>query len=194
MCAKGGPWPTPCGNTRTSFRPWSTQMVEVGEQTGALDNMLRKVGEFYDGEVEGTVNNLTAMLEPILTVVMGAMVGSHGRLHVPARCSTTSSTSRRAESEPSAHGRRHGAGQHRQPTGASRLRRRAWPMAVTVAFVGTGMAYSLFWAPGGPAPLVLAQVGRPVVDLPQRPLRGLGRPRVASTAPAPPSSPSPASC
>jgi type IV pilus assembly protein PilC len=52
-----------------------TQMIEVGEQTGALDNMLHKVGEFFDAEVEGTVNNLTAMLEPILTVVMGSMVG-----------------------------------------------------------------------------------------------------------------------
>jgi len=52
-----------------------TQMIEVGEQTGALDNMLHKVGEFYDGEVENTVNNLTALLEPLLTVVMGTMVG-----------------------------------------------------------------------------------------------------------------------
>ena len=52
-----------------------TQMVEVGEQTGALDDMLHKVGEFYDGEVEITVNNLTSLLEPILTVVMGAGVG-----------------------------------------------------------------------------------------------------------------------
>jgi type IV pilus assembly protein PilC len=52
-----------------------TQMVEVGEQTGALDNMLHKVGQFYDGEVETTVNNLTSMLEPMLTVVMGAGVG-----------------------------------------------------------------------------------------------------------------------
>ncbi len=52
-----------------------TQMVEVGEQTGALDNMLHKVGEFYDGEVEITVNNLTSMLEPIMTVFMGAGVG-----------------------------------------------------------------------------------------------------------------------
>jgi type IV pilus assembly protein PilC len=51
------------------------QMVEVGEQTGELDGMLHKVGEFYDGEVETTVNNLTSMLEPILTVVMGAGVG-----------------------------------------------------------------------------------------------------------------------
>ena len=56
--------------------PLVTQMVEVGEQTGALDNMLHKVGEFYDGEVENTVNNLTALLEPILTVVMGSCVGA----------------------------------------------------------------------------------------------------------------------
>jgi type IV pilus assembly protein PilC len=55
--------------------PLVTQMVEVGEQTGALDNMLHKVGQFYDGEVETTVNNLTSMLEPVLTVVMGAGVG-----------------------------------------------------------------------------------------------------------------------
>jgi type IV pilus assembly protein PilC len=52
-----------------------TQMVEVGEQTGALDAMLSKVAEFYDGEVENTVNNLTSMLEPFLTVVLGAGVG-----------------------------------------------------------------------------------------------------------------------
>ncbi len=52
-----------------------TQMVEVGEQTGALDAMLHKVGDFYDGEVEITVNNLTSMLEPIMTVFMGAGVG-----------------------------------------------------------------------------------------------------------------------
>ena len=51
------------------------QMVEVGEQTGALDGMLKKVGEFYDQEVEVTVNNLTALLEPLLTVFMGAGVG-----------------------------------------------------------------------------------------------------------------------
>ena len=52
------------------------QMIEVGEQTGALDEMLKKVGEFYDQEVEATVNNLTALLEPLLTVLMGAMVGT----------------------------------------------------------------------------------------------------------------------
>jgi type IV pilus assembly protein PilC len=52
------------------------QMIEVGEQTGALDAMLGKVAEFYDQEVESTVNNLTSLLEPLLTVFMGAGVGT----------------------------------------------------------------------------------------------------------------------
>jgi type IV pilus assembly protein PilC len=51
------------------------QMIEVGEQTGELDGMLKKVAAFYDQEVEVTVNNLTALLEPLLTVFMGAGVG-----------------------------------------------------------------------------------------------------------------------
>jgi len=51
------------------------QMIEVGEQTGELDGMLKKVAVFYDQEVEITVNNLTALLEPLLTVVMGIGVG-----------------------------------------------------------------------------------------------------------------------
>ena len=51
------------------------QMIEVGEQTGELDGMLKKVASFYDQEVEVTVNNLTALLEPLLTVVMGIGVG-----------------------------------------------------------------------------------------------------------------------
>jgi type IV pilus assembly protein PilC len=53
-----------------------TQMIEVGEQTGALDAMLQKVAEFYDQEVQVTVKNLTALLEPILTIVMGIGVGA----------------------------------------------------------------------------------------------------------------------
>jgi len=52
------------------------QMIEVGEQTGALDNMLQKVAEFYDAEVASTVSNLTSLLEPLLTLVMGVMVGT----------------------------------------------------------------------------------------------------------------------
>jgi type IV pilus assembly protein PilC len=52
------------------------QMIEVGEQTGALDHMLQKVAEFYDAEVANTVDNLTSLLEPLLTLVMGVMVGT----------------------------------------------------------------------------------------------------------------------
>jgi len=55
--------------------PLMVQMIEVGEQTGVLDGMLKKVAVFYDQEVEVTVNNLTALLEPLLTVVMGLGVG-----------------------------------------------------------------------------------------------------------------------
>ena len=51
-------------------------MIEVGEQTGALDGMLSKVAEFYDQEVESTVTNLTALLEPLMTVIMGIGVGT----------------------------------------------------------------------------------------------------------------------
>ena len=51
------------------------QMIEVGEQTGALDAMLEKVAEFFDLEVESTVDYLTALLEPLLTLVMGVGVG-----------------------------------------------------------------------------------------------------------------------
>jgi type IV pilus assembly protein PilC len=52
------------------------QMVEVGEQTGALDDMLQRVSEFYSGEVDQTVDNLTSILEPLLVVMMGAVVGT----------------------------------------------------------------------------------------------------------------------
>ena len=52
------------------------QMIEVGEQTGALDAMLQKVADFYDAEVANTVDNLTSLLEPLLTLVMGVMVGT----------------------------------------------------------------------------------------------------------------------
>ena len=47
----------------------------VGEETGALDEMLDKIGEFYDAEVSATVDSLTSLIEPLLMVVMGATVG-----------------------------------------------------------------------------------------------------------------------
>jgi type IV pilus assembly protein PilC len=52
------------------------QMVEVGEQTGALDDMLERASAFYQGEVDQTVENLSSILEPLLVVVMGAVVGA----------------------------------------------------------------------------------------------------------------------
>ena len=50
-------------------------MIAVGEQTGALDEMLGKIADFYDDEVDTAVEQLTAAIEPIMIVVMGVMVG-----------------------------------------------------------------------------------------------------------------------
>ncbi|HVK70085.1 MAG TPA: type II secretion system F family protein [Polyangium sp.] len=51
------------------------QMVAVGEQTGALDTMLNKIADFYEEEVDVAVSALTSLLEPVLMVVVGAVVG-----------------------------------------------------------------------------------------------------------------------
>jgi len=52
-----------------------THMIAVGESTGALDTMMTKIADFYDDEVDNTVNNLTAMMEPMLMVFLGSTVG-----------------------------------------------------------------------------------------------------------------------
>jgi type IV pilus assembly protein PilC len=57
------------------FPPMVVQMIGIGEQTGALDEMLSKVADFYDDEVDAAVEALTAAIEPIMIVVMGTMVG-----------------------------------------------------------------------------------------------------------------------
>jgi type IV pilus assembly protein PilC len=57
------------------FPPMVVQMMMVGEETGALEEMLAKVSDFYDREVDDTVNALTSLIEPLLIVVMGATVG-----------------------------------------------------------------------------------------------------------------------
>ena len=51
------------------------QMVAVGEQTGALDTMLNKIADFYEEEVDVAVSSLTSLLEPILMVMVGSVVG-----------------------------------------------------------------------------------------------------------------------
>ncbi len=53
-----------------------TQMVSVGEATGTLDEMLTKLADFYDEEVDASVSSLLSILEPILLIFVGAMVGS----------------------------------------------------------------------------------------------------------------------
>ncbi len=62
---------------RTSgvFPPMVVQMISIGESTGALDEMLAKVADFYDDEVDAAVDALTAAIEPLMIVVMGTMVG-----------------------------------------------------------------------------------------------------------------------
>jgi type IV pilus assembly protein PilC len=57
------------------FPPMVVQMMAVGEETGALDEMLDKIGEFYEQEVEAMVDSLTSLLEPLLICVMGGAVG-----------------------------------------------------------------------------------------------------------------------
>lgn len=57
------------------FPPMVTQMIGVGEETGALDDMLRRIADFYDQEVETAVETLTSMIEPIMIVFMGTLIG-----------------------------------------------------------------------------------------------------------------------
>lgn len=57
------------------FPPMVTQMIAVGESTGALDSMLGKIADFYDEEVDQAVTTLTSMIEPVLMVFLGGTVG-----------------------------------------------------------------------------------------------------------------------
>jgi type IV pilus assembly protein PilC len=57
------------------FPPMVVQMIGVGEATGAMDAMLNKIADFYDDEVDTAVAGLTAMIEPLLMVFLGAVVG-----------------------------------------------------------------------------------------------------------------------
>ena len=57
------------------FPPMVIQMISVGEQTGALDAMLGKIADFYDDEVDTAVSALTALLEPLMIVILGVIIG-----------------------------------------------------------------------------------------------------------------------
>jgi len=53
-----------------------TQMVAIGEESGALDSMLEKVADFYEREVDDAVDNMTALMEPLIMVVLGGLIGT----------------------------------------------------------------------------------------------------------------------
>ncbi|MFQ5848164.1 MAG: type II secretion system F family protein [Candidatus Methylomirabilales bacterium] len=57
------------------FPPMVVQMIAVGEQTGALDRMLNKIADFYDEEVDVAVAGLTSLLEPLLVIFLGVIIG-----------------------------------------------------------------------------------------------------------------------
>jgi type IV pilus assembly protein PilC len=57
------------------FPPMVVQMIGVGEQTGAMDTMLQKIAEFYEEEVDVAVASLTSLLEPIMMVFLGVVIG-----------------------------------------------------------------------------------------------------------------------
>jgi type IV pilus assembly protein PilC len=58
------------------FPPMVVQMISVGEETGQVDIMLEKVAQFYDQEVEASVDALTSLIEPLLIAVIGGFVGA----------------------------------------------------------------------------------------------------------------------
>jgi len=57
------------------FPPMVVQMVQVGESTGALDSMLGKIADFYDEDVDNLVTNMTAMMEPMIMMFLGVVLG-----------------------------------------------------------------------------------------------------------------------
>ena len=57
------------------FPPMVCQMVAIGENTGALDSMLKKVADFFEDEVDNAVANLTSLMEPVIMVVLGVILG-----------------------------------------------------------------------------------------------------------------------
>ena len=64
----------PLGQTGV-FPPLALQMISVGEATGAMDTMLSKIADFYEDETDQAVEALTAMMEPMIMVVLGTLIG-----------------------------------------------------------------------------------------------------------------------
>src|ERR1044072_2808426 len=66
--------PAPLSETKV-FPPMVVQMIGVGEATGAMDTMLQKIADFYEDEVDVAVNAMTKMMEPLMMVFLGGIVG-----------------------------------------------------------------------------------------------------------------------
>jgi type IV pilus assembly protein PilC len=72
---KGGSLTAPMMDVPEAFPVMVTQMIGVGEETGALETMMTKVADFYEEQVEAAVKALTSILEPIMIVIVGGIVG-----------------------------------------------------------------------------------------------------------------------
>ena len=59
-----------------AFPPMVSQMIKIGEETGELDKMLGKVADFYEDEVDTSIASLTSIIEPIMMIGVGIMVGT----------------------------------------------------------------------------------------------------------------------
>jgi type IV pilus assembly protein PilC len=57
------------------FPPMVSQMIKVGEETGELDKMLGKIADFYEEEVDASISTLTSIIEPLMMIGVGLMVG-----------------------------------------------------------------------------------------------------------------------
>ncbi len=71
---EGKPMSDPLSRSEV-FPPMVTQMIAVGEETGAIDTMLSKIADFYEDEVNASIKSLTSILEPIMMMGVGALVG-----------------------------------------------------------------------------------------------------------------------
>ena len=71
----GGSIAAPMRDEPTAFPLMVVAMIAVGEETGALETMLSKIADFYEDEVEAALKALTSILEPLMIIVVGAIVG-----------------------------------------------------------------------------------------------------------------------
>ncbi len=72
---KGGTLTAPMTKVPAAFPVMVTQMIGVGEETGALETMMSKIADFYEDQVDAAVKALTSILEPVMIVIVGGIVG-----------------------------------------------------------------------------------------------------------------------